>query len=183
MPPQCDASLKTAIELTLIPGLGSAAQNLIYKTLSRISDVFLMDDSQLEKLGVSREASRAVQSRKFRESAEEVFDWSLREGCRFVMRGNPDYPPLLEEIYDPPLILYARGRMEALAKPCVSVVGTRRPTVYGLHIAQGIASDLCSKNISIVSGLARGIDGAAHRGCTECDGTTIAVVGCGIDII
>jgi len=73
--------------------------------------------------------------------------------------------------------------MEPLERPCLAVVGTRKPTVYGLQMAEGIASDLGSRGISIISGLARGIDGAAHRGCIEGKGTTIAVLGCGIDIV
>jgi DNA processing protein len=183
MPPESDISINSAVELTLIPGIGTLTQNRILKALSSISDIFSMDSGQLQKLGVSSEACPAIRSRRYRETAAEIFDWSVREGCRLLIRGNPDYPGLLEEIYDPPLIIYARGRMEAFEKPCISVVGTRKPTIYGLHIAQGIAADLSSRNISIVSGLARGIDGAAHRGCIESNGTTVAVLGCGIDIV
>jgi DNA processing protein len=107
----------------------------------------------------------------------------MREDCRFLIRGSPDYPPILEEIYNPPLVLYARGKQEALALPGISIVGTRRPTVYGLQMAQGLANDLGSRRICIISGLARGIDAAAHRGCIEGGGYTIAVLGCGIDIV
>ena len=71
----------------------------------------------------------------------------------------------------------------SLGQPCVAIVGTRRPTVYGLQMAQGLASDLASRGITIVSGLARGIDAAAHRGCLEGNGSTIAVLGCGIDVV
>jgi len=115
--------------------------------------------------------------------AEEIFDWATREGCGFLWRGDPLYPPLLAEIHDPPLILYARGEVNTLKSPCLAVVGTRRPTLYGLQMAQGMAADLAARGISIVSGMARGIDAAAHRGCLDEDGCTVAVFGCGVDVV
>src|SRR4030095_11287416 len=96
--------------------------------------------------------------------------------------GSPGYPILLKEIFDPPLVLYAQGHMEVLDLPCVAIVGTRRPTYYGFPMGQGIAADLAARRVCIVSGLARGIDAAAHRGCLE-HGPTVAVLGCGIDIV
>ena len=114
--------------------------------------------------------------------ADEIVDWGARGGCRFICRGGPEYPPLLEQIFDPPLVLYARGNPLALRKPCISVVGTRRPTYYGLQMAEGLAGDLARRGMAIVSGMARGIDAAAHRGCLGANGSTIAVFGCGVDI-
>lgn len=169
--------------MTLLPGVGSLTQTRIWKSLPNISDLFSMNAKMIESLGISGEACPVILSRGYQAIAAEIFDWGIREGCRFLMRGGPEYPPLLEEIYDPPLILYARGHLEALERPGVAVVGTRRPTIYGLQMAQGIASDLGSRGIAVVSGLARGIDAAAHRGCLEGDGSTIAVLGCGIDIV
>jgi DNA processing protein len=115
--------------------------------------------------------------------AEEIADWAAREGCLLVARGSPAYPALLDEIYDPPLVLYCRGRPDVLARPAVAIVGTRRPTYYGLQMAQGLAQDLGRRGVVVVSGLARGIDSAAHRGCLEAPGPTIAVLGCGIDVV
>ncbi len=178
-----DTVIKAAIELTLLPGMGPFAQNRIWNSLPDISTLFSMDSNSLESLGVSGEAHFVIQSRAFRDIAAEIYDWGIREDCRFLVRGKSGYPPLLDEIHDPPLILYARGRLEALEQPCVAVVGTRKPTIYGLQMAQGLASDLGSRGISVISGLARGIDAAAHRGCLEGNGTTIAVLGCGIDVV
>lgn len=178
-----DTAVKEAIELTLLPGAGNLTQNRIWKALSSISDLFLMGDKPLEALGFRSEAIPLIRSRKYQALATEIFEWGAREGCRFLVRGDPGYPSLLEEIHDPPLVLYARGHLEALEAPCLAVVGTRRPTIYGLQMAQGLACDLGGRGISVVSGLARGIDSAAHRGCLEGDGRTIAVLGCGIDIV
>jgi DNA processing protein len=178
-----ESLIKSAIELTLLPGVGIQTQNRIWKNFPNVSDIFTEDDKYLETLGVSAEAFSILRSRGFQETAAEIFDWGVREDCKFLVRGSSGYPALLEEIYDPPLVLYARGQLEMIADPCIAVVGTRKPTVYGLQMAQGIASDLGSRGIHIVSGLARGIDAAAHRGCLEGEGKTIAVLGCGIDIV
>ncbi len=178
-----EESIKIALELTLLPGVGCFAQNRLWKSLPNIADLFSMDSDSLESIGVPREALSVVQSRGYREIAAEIYDWGVREDCHFLVRGRPGYPALLEEIYDPPLILYARGHLEALEQPGVAIVGTRKPTIYGLQMAQGLASDLGNRGISVISGLARGIDAAAHRGCLEGGGTTIAVLGCGIDVI
>ncbi len=178
-----EESIKIALELTLLPGVGCFAQNRLWKSLPNIADLFSMDSDSLESIGVPREAFSVVRSRGYREIAAEIYDWGVREDCHFLVRGRPGYPALLEEIYDPPLILYARGHLEALEQPGVAIVGTRKPTIYGLQMAQGLASDLGNRGISVISGLARGIDAAAHRGCLEGGGTTIAVLGCGIDVI
>ena len=129
-------SIKIAIELTLLPGVGCLAQNSLWKSLPDISDLFSMDPTSLESIGVPGEALSVVRSRGYREIAAEIYDWGAREDCHFLLRGKPGYPALLEEIYDPPLLLYARGHLEALNHPGVAIVGTRKPTIYGLHIVR-----------------------------------------------
>jgi DNA processing protein len=177
------SKVHAAIELTLIPGIGTLTQGRIWKALPGLADLFSMSARSLASLGVPDEAFPAIHSRSFQTMACEIFDWGSHEGCRFLVRGASDYPPLLEEIYDPPLLIYTRGRTEPLEKPCLAIVGTRKPTIYGLQMAQGLAGDLGSRGICIVSGLARGIDSAAHRGCIREKGCTIAVLGCGIDVV
>jgi DNA processing protein len=178
-----ESLIREIIELSLLPGVGTLTQNRIWKSIPQIADLFCMGEKALESLGIPTEAFAVVRSRGYREIAAEIFDWGKREGCHFLIRGRPGYPSLLEEIYDPPLLMYARGRLEALRSPCIAVVGTRKPTIYGLQMAQGLGSDLGGRGIAVVSGLARGIDAAAHRGCLEGNGTTIAVLGCGIDVV
>jgi DNA processing protein len=178
-----DLIIKHAIEVSLLPGVGNLTQNRVLKSLSELSELFSMGEKSLASLGIPDEAFPIIRSRSYQATASEIYDWGVREGCTFLIRGTDGYPSLLEEIYDPPLVLYARGHLEALQLPCIAIVGTRRPTIYGLQMAQGIASDLGQRNICVVSGLARGIDGAAHRGSLESGGNTIAVLGCGIDIV
>jgi DNA processing protein len=176
-------TIKNAIEVSMLPGVGTLTQNRIRKALPDLSEIFSMGEKSLAALGIPDEAFPLIRARSYQATACEIYDWGMREGCKFLIRGSDGYPPLLEEISDPPLVLYARGNLETLQIPGIAIVGTRRPTIYGLQMAQGIASDLGSRGIGIVSGLARGIDGAAHRGCLESGGNTIAVLGCGIDIV
>lgn len=175
--------LLAAIELSLIPGVGRETQGKLRSLGSELMKVFTMNVLQLEALGVQEEVCRAILARRYRAMAEEILGWVSKEGCQILLRGDLNYPKLLAEIFDPPLLLYSRGNLEALDAPMISIVGTRRPTPYGLQMAQGLAADLASRGITIVSGLARGIDAAAHRGALQSGGRTIAVLGCGIDIV
>ncbi len=104
-------------------------------------------------------------------------------GTVAITLGDPRYPALLREIFDPPVLLFARGRLELLRPLHFAVVGTRRPTPYGTAVAERIAADLVRAGLIIVSGMARGIDTAAHKGALAAGGDTIAVLGCGVDIV
>jgi DNA processing protein len=98
-----------------------------------------------------------------------------------VTRRDRGFPPLLRELHDPPTTLYVRGAVGALAAPGVAVVGARSCSAYGAQVARSVARDLAAAGVAVVSGLARGVDGEAHRGALESGGQTIAVLGCGID--
>jgi DNA processing protein len=172
-----------ATELSLVPGAGNQAQTRLWKACPQLYNLVTMDTQGLLSMGLTAEVATAIRSRRYHSMAEEILDWARRESCRILVRGERGYPAILNEIFDPPLVLYARGRADVLELPCVAIVGTRRPTFYGLQMAHGLAFDLAKRSVGIVSGLARGIDGAAHRGCLEAGGATIAVLGCGIDIV
>ncbi len=105
------------------------------------------------------------------------------EGYRWLGRSEPAFPPRLGSIHDPPPGLFLRGDAvpELLARPAVAVVGARACSDYGAHVARSLARELAAAGVVVVSGLARGIDGWAHRGCLEAGGRTVAVLGCGID--
>jgi DNA processing protein len=99
-----------------------------------------------------------------------------------VARGRPGYPPLLTELHDPPARLFLRGGpAELLARPAVAIVGARSCSSYGAQVARELARELAAAGVVVVSGLARGIDGDAHRGALAGSGITVAVLGCGID--
>jgi DNA processing protein len=98
-----------------------------------------------------------------------------------LRRGRSGYPPLLAQLYDPPAELYVRGDVEILGEAAVAIVGARSCSPYGSQVARSIARELAGAGLVVVSGLARGIDGEAHRGTLDAGGRTIAVLGCGID--
>jgi DNA processing protein len=177
-----EGHLRDVIELTLVPGVGTRTQRKLCSLYPDISELFSLCADALERLGIPPDGCLGIASRRYRSMAQEILGWSDMDGCRLLLLESPGYPSLLKEIYDPPLVLYAQGHIEVLDLPCVAIVGTRRPTYYGLQMAQGLAADLAARRVCIVSGLARGIDAAAHRGCLEY-GPTVAVFGCGIDIV
>lgn len=109
--------------------------------------------------------------------------WSQNSNQHLLTWESPEYPLLLKEIADPPVVLYAKGSMEALNQPCIAMIGSRNPSVTGAENAFRFAKELAGYGLSIVSGLALGIDAAAHRGTLEGKGRTVAVMGTGINTI
>jgi DNA processing protein len=95
---------------------------------------------------------------------------------------EPEYPQTLLQIYDPPVLLYVRGDPQILNHPCLSIVGTRRPTLYGTQMAQRLGRELAARGLVIVSGMARGIDAVGHQGAMDANGRAIGVLGTGIDV-
>jgi DNA processing protein len=100
-----------------------------------------------------------------------------------VPRGDIRFPTALAAIHDPPQTLWVRGDVEVLRAPAVAIVGSRTASPYALEVARRLGADLARRNVAVVSGMARGVDSAAHRGALEADGITIAVFGCGVDVI
>jgi DNA processing protein len=97
--------------------------------------------------------------------------------------GDPSYPSSLRQIYDPPSLLYVRGNLQPKDDLAIAMVGSRLASNYGRMITERIAGDLARRGVTIVSGMARGIDSQAHRGALSVGGRTIAVLGCGVDVI
>ena len=174
---------KLAIEFTLLPGVGLVTQNRLRERLPCLERLFSLNEDDLAAYGVPREAGMSIRRRVFRGEAEKIYNWAESAGIHILFAGAPGYPELLLEIHNPPTVLYARGNLDALAPPRLAIVGTRKPTVYGLRMAEEFGADLGERGLCVVSGLARGVDAAAHHGCLEKNGTTIAVLGSGIDII
>jgi DNA processing protein len=104
-------------------------------------------------------------------------------GLRFLGRSDRGFPPLLAAIHDPPPGLFLRGTAEAdlLSRPAVAIVGARACSAYGAHVARSLGRELAAAGLVVVSGMARGVDGEAHRGALEVSGVTVAVLGCGVD--
>jgi DNA processing protein len=121
--------------------------------------------------------------RYLREFDSAAYERKLGErGFRFLPRSSPEFPPLLRAIHDPPPGLFVRGvEVDVLSLPAVAIVGARACSGYGASVARSLARDLAAAGLVVVSGLARGVDGEAHRGALDADGVTVAVLGCGID--
>jgi DNA processing protein len=143
--------------------------------------VFRAAPGELEAQGLAPLVARTLgQGPVFEEAAKEL-EKVRQAGAELIVFSDPRYPEILRQIFDPPVVLYAKGNAELLAAPCLAVVGARKPTPYGLAVAERLATDLATRGLVIVSGMARGIDTAAHRGAMA-GGKTIAVLGCGIDL-
>ena len=115
--------------------------------------------------------------------ADAELDKAQAAGARLLVPDEPAYPRQLLEIYDPPAVLYVVGDAEALSMPGIAIVGTRHPTPYGIGMAERLACDLAARGLIIFSGMARGIDSAAHRGAVNAKAKTVAVFGTGVDVI
>ncbi len=166
----------------LVRGLGLRSANLLLKHFKAPERVFDSMRAELEALGVPPEVADDLLSKKSAERTEQEWHRAAELGVKIVDILHPAYPPLLREIFDPPIVLYLRGKRWDAELPQIAIVGTRRPTGYGLNCAERLAADLAARGLAITSGLARGLDAAAHRGALRA-GTTYAVFGSGLDFI
>jgi DNA processing protein len=171
-----------ALRMFLVRGLGLRSANVLIQHFKSPERVFEATHNELEQLGIPPEVADDLLSPKSAERAEVEYDKALKLGVQIVDILDAAYPPLLREIYDPPIILYIRGKKWNAELPQLAVVGTRRPTGYGINCAERLAEDLAARGLAITSGLARGLDAAAHRGALRA-GTTYAVYGCGLDFV
>ncbi|HLK47253.1 MAG TPA: DNA-processing protein DprA [Bryobacteraceae bacterium] len=171
------------IALTLVPGLGTRNAGKLISRFRTPQAVFRASRTELEGAGVSGAVAQSIASGCSFEDAVVQQEKMLESGTTAVPLSDPRYPALLREIYDPPVLLFARGRVELLQMALVGVVGTRRPTPYGLAATERLAGDLARAGLVIVSGMARGIDTAAHKATLAAQGNTVAVLGCGVDVV
>ena len=119
---------------------------------------------------------------RLRSEAEIALETGRKAGAKFLLIGDADYPQRLYELHDPPPYVFVLGDLAILERPCVAVVGTRRATAYGEWATTNIVEPVAATGVCIVSGMARGIDAAAHRAALSCGGATVAVLGTGVDV-
>ena len=171
------------LALKLVPGLGTRTSAKLIDRFRTPQAIFRASRSELEGAGLSGGVAQSVASGCTFEDAAIQQEKMLQAGAQLVTMGDARYPRVLRDIYDPPIILFARGRVELLQSISLGIVGTRRPTPYGLAVAERLSADLAHAGLAVVSGMARGIDTAAHKGAMAAGGDTVAVLGCGVDII
>ena len=171
------------LALKLIPGLGARTSNRLLERFRTPVAIFRASRTELEASGVSGAVAQSIASGCTFEDAVVQQERMAEAGAELVSIGDPRYPQLLREIFDPPVVLFTRGRVELLKSLALAVVGTRRPTPYGIAVAERLAGDLAHAGLTIASGLARGIDTSAHKGALAAGGDTVAVLGCGVDVV
>lgn len=166
----------------MTPGVGPRAATKLLERFGSADAVFHARRTELESLRLRPETIGSIIKHEFHEKAVEELDRVKQLGGDVLILDDGSYPNLLREIADPPITLYVRGDWQAcLEQPCVAVIGSRMCSTYGANASEMLSRDLASRGICIVSGLARGIDTAAHRGAIRGQGRTIAVLGTGID--
>lgn len=163
-------------------GIGPRVATKLLERFGSAEAVFGARRNELEALRLKPETVESIVAREMFDKASEEIERVREMGADVLILDDGIYPALLRETQDPPITLYVKGNwMGCFDNPCVAIVGSRRSSTYGQNAANMIARDLASRGVTIISGLARGIDAAAHRGTLEVSGKTVAVLGTGID--
>ncbi|PTY07772.1 DNA-protecting protein DprA [Opitutaceae bacterium EW11] len=170
--------------LNALPNIGPITLNRLLAELGGDArEVFSAGTQRLQSVkGVGPAIAGTIAAWREHFDLERERQKMAASGATFLVQGDDEYPKLLKEIHDPPIGLYRKGPYD-FAHPCIAVVGSRRTTLYGQSVAKKLGEDLARLGFCVVSGLARGIDTAAHEGALLAGGKTAAVVGCGIDIV
>jgi DNA processing protein len=171
------------LALRMTPGLGTRKAGQLLEVFRSPQAIFRASRSELQAAGLPASVAQSLASGCAFDDAAEQQTLAAKAGAVLIPVTDARYPPALRDIFDPPPLLFARGRVELLGTLMIGVVGTRRPTAYGTAVATKLSADLAAAGMTIASGMARGIDTAAHKGVLEVGGGTIAVFGCGIDQI
>jgi DNA processing protein len=170
------------IALSLIKGLGSATLCQLLSRFGSPNAIFSASQSELTEI-VNQKIARDIHQGLDTNSVSTTLTWLQDPQNHVITLADSSYPKQLLEITTPPAILYAKGNLALLDHPCIAMVGSRNSTPQGEKNAEDFAENLCRQGLAIVSGMALGIDGAAHRGALKANGATIAVVGTGLDIV
>lgn len=173
------------VALALIPGVGARTFHRLLQRFGSPEQVFAASRRTLEEIpGLKQKSVEVIKSRTVVEESTRRELGRLRElNLRLLRWGTPEYPPLLSNISDPPALLYVKGHLAADDARAVAVVGSRHPSAYGLTVCKKLCVELAWQGWTVVSGMARGIDSAAHLGALEGGGRTLAVLGTGVDVV
>ena len=170
------------LALTLTPGLASRLSARLLKEYGSPGEVFRAPLAHLERTLPGAVAQAVYKKQSFKRAEKELASTQRIERCRLLNWTEPEYPRTLLEIYDPPVLLYVRGDVSVLNHPCISIVGTRRPTLYGTQMAERLGREIAARGVVVASGMARGIDAIAHQGTMAVNGRAIGVLGTGVDV-
>jgi DNA processing protein len=172
------------LSLSMTPGLGSRLAGKLLRQFGSPEGIFRASLTELEACRLPAAPAQAIKRRSSHKEAEAELAEVRKLGCRLLNWDEPEYPQRLLEIYDPPPLLYVRGDASVLNRHSISMVGTRRPTPYGNQVAERLGRDLAERGLTVVSGMARGVDSSAHQGaCKASHGAAVGVLGTGVDVI
>lgn len=178
-----DKDLKYWVGFSLIPRIGRVKLSRLANHFESMAAAWRAEPAELISAGLDKGSARTVADWRPKISLDAEMEKLERHGVTAFTFNDEGYPARLKEIYDYPPILYVKGSLLPQDEWCLAVVGTRKTTVYGRQTTEEIVADLARNKITIVSGLARGIDSIAHRSALDAGGRTIAVFGCGLDVI
>lgn len=169
------------VGLTLIPGIGPSRFSRLEQYFGDMEHAWNASAGELEAAGIDPKAVRSIIHNRDSIYLDAEMEKLNKCGITALTSRDESYPASLREIYDPPPVLYVKGQMIPDDEWALAVVGTRRPTYYGREVTESMVSDLARNRITIVSGLAKGVDAVAHRAALDAGGRTVAVLGCGLD--
>lgn len=176
-------NLRPLLALNRIDKIGPRTVFKLLEKWPDLNDMFQLSKGELEYAGLPSWMAEAI-AQFDKNKINTDLDWlNSDENHSILTWESPEYPKLLKEIHNPPVVLYAKGQLSAFEQPPIGLVGSRNPSITGIENARSFSKELASHNLTIVSGLALGIDAQAHIGCLEAQGQTIAVLGTGIDTI
>lgn len=171
------------VGFSLISGIGPVRFNQLQTHFHDLAEAWAAGPKELKQAGLDSGTVQSIITSRPGISVEAEMDKLDRAGVQAITANSPDYPKRLKEVYDFPPVLYVKGALSSQDDWTISVVGTRRATNYGRQVTAEITSDLVRNNVTIASGLARGIDTVAHHSALAAGGRTLAVFACGLDII
>jgi len=178
-----EKELKYLLAIYNLPGMGQRRLKILFDYFQSFEYAWQQSDFWEQIPEYVSVHGDPPEKRCSESQVERLFEEFLRSETRVVTLNDDAYPSLLKNIYDPPFVLFYRGRFPRNEDICIAMVGSRKATAYGRLMAETIARDLSEKGVWVVSGMARGIDTYSHQGCLKAGGRTIAVLGSGIDVI
>lgn len=170
--------------LSRIRGLGSIKIQNLLEIYKNPKNIWNLNKNELMKTdGIGEKIADEILKLEYKQNLDDFIKYMERYDIKLITIQDESYPSKLKNIYDSPQILYLKGNSKILNDRAIAIVGSRECTQYGKTVAENISYELANKNINIISGMAKGIDSYAHRGCLKANGKTIAVLGSGLDRI
>lgn len=176
-----EEKLKYYLALSRIQKIGPARWHKLLNYFKDPENIWKSNQSELTKAGIEENLAQEIICLRHKIDPQTELENVIKQNIKILLIQHDSYPKLLKEIYNPPILLYYRGSLDWLNQFCLAVVGTRKYSSYGKQLTQSLVRQLTEQNITIISGLALGIDALAHGTALECQGRTIAILGSGLD--